>query len=86
MTFKTNLYDAHTLPEVIGQIQKLTGKRPKTATVDRGYKGKQQVPYDAQTTALLIKREKTKTHRRRAAIEPIIGHLKADHRVWLRTF
>ena len=89
MTFKTNLYDAHTLPEVIGQIEKLTGKRPKTATVDRGYKGKQQVG----TTKILTpkpplkkdsayqKRKKRKQHRRRAAIEPIIGHLKADHRV-----
>jgi len=60
----------------------------KTATVDRGYKGKQQVG------ATIInmpkpplkkdndyqKRKKRKHHRRRAAIEPIIGHLKSDHR------
>ena len=88
MTFKTNLYDAHTLPQVIEQTRRLTGKVPKTATVDRGYKGKQQVG----STQILMpkpplkkdneyqKRKKRKHHRRRAAIEPIIGHLKQDHR------
>lgn len=89
MTFKTNLYDTHTLPQVIEQTRRLTGKVPKTATVDRGYKGKQQVG----STQILMpkpplkkdteyqKRKKRKHHRRRAAIEPIIGHLKTDHRV-----
>ncbi len=88
MTFKTNVYDGHTLEEVLQQTQNLTGKRPKTATVDRGYKGKQII----ETTQINIpkpplkkdsqyqKRKKRKHFRRRAAIEPIIGHLKADHR------
>ncbi|GLB53896.1 hypothetical protein NBRC110019_29370 [Neptunitalea chrysea] len=89
MTFKTNVYDGHTLEEVLQQAQTLTGKSLKTATVDRGYQGKQQV---GNTQILLPKpplkrdsayqkRKKRKHHRRRAAIEPIIGHLKADHRV-----
>ena len=43
MTFKTNVYDGHTLADVLDQVEQLTGKRPKTATVDRGYKGKQMV-------------------------------------------
>ena len=43
MTFKTNMYDGHTLPSVINQVERLTGKVPKTATVDRGYKGKQNI-------------------------------------------
>lgn len=89
MTFTTNLYDTHTLDAVIGQATKLTGKAPKTATVDRGYKGKQRVG----TTQLLMpkpplkkdnayqKKKKRRHHRRRAAIEPVIGHLKTDHRV-----
>lgn len=89
MTFKTNVYDGHTLEEVLQQAETLTGKSLKTATVDRGYLGKQQV---GNTQVLLPKpplkrdcayqkRKKRKHHRRRAAIEPIIGHLKADHRV-----
>jgi IS5 family transposase len=88
MTFKTNVYDGHTLEEVLQQASAITGKAPKTATVDRGYQGKQQVgstqihlpkPPLKRDTAYQ-KRKKRKHHRRRAAIEPIIGHLKADHR------
>ena len=89
MTFKTNKYDGHTLEEVLKQTVRLTGQKPKTATVDRGYKGKQSVgdtqinipkPPLKRDTAYQ-KRKKRKHFRRRAAIEPIIGHLKADHRV-----
>jgi len=89
MTFKTNVYDGHTLADVLDQVEQLTGKRPKTATVDRGYKGKQMVgvtkinipkpPLKRDTE--YQKRKKRKHFRRRAAIEPIIGHLKQDHRV-----
>lgn len=43
MTFKTNVYDGHTLEGALQQTTALTGKAPKTATVDRGYQGKQQV-------------------------------------------
>ena len=89
MTFTTNVYDGHTLPDVLEQVEVLTGKRPKTATVDRGYKGKQMVgstkinipkpPLKKDTE--YQKRKERKYFRRRAAIEPIIGHLKQDHRV-----
>jgi IS5 family transposase len=88
MTFKTNIYDGHTLEDVLSQTEQLTGKAPKTATVDRGYKGKQAVgntlinipkpPLKRDTP--YQKRKKRKHFRRRAAIEPVIGHLKSDHR------
>jgi len=89
MTFKENFYDGHTLPDVLKQTAKLTGITPKTATVDRGYQGKQMVgPTRINIPKAPLKkdndyqkRKKRKHHRRRAAIEPIIGHLKADHRV-----
>lgn len=92
MTFKTNVYDGHTLPEVLKQTEELTGKRPKSATVDRGYKGKQMIgttkinipkpPLKKDTPYQKRKKRKKRKHfRRRAAIEPIIGHLKQDHRV-----
>lgn len=88
MTFKKNVYDGHTLEEVLEQTTTLTGKVPKTATVDRGYQGKQQI---GQTRIYLPKpplkrdstyqiRKKRGHHHRKAAIEPIIGHLKSDHR------
>lgn len=89
MTFKTNVYDGHTLEDVLIQTEKLTGKAPKNAWVDRGYKGKQLV---GQTIINMPKpplkkdneyqkRKKRKHFRKRAAIEPIIGHLKQDYRV-----
>jgi len=89
MTFKTNVYDGHTLGDVLIQTEKLTGKAPKNAWVDRGYKGKQLV---GQTIINMPKpplkkdneyqkRKKRKHFRKRAAIEPIIGHLKQDYRV-----
>lgn len=88
MTFTTNVYDGHTLEDVLQQVNKLTGRTPKTATVDRGYKGKQVVENTQinrpkpplKRDSPYQKRKKRKHHRRRAAIEPIIGHLKADHR------
>ena len=89
MTFTSNKYDGHTLEEVLQQSSRLIGKTPKTATVDRGYKGKQMVgatkinmpkpPLKKDNN--YQRRKKRKHHRRRAAIEPIIGHLKTDHRV-----
>ena len=94
MTFTTNVYDGHTLPDVLEQVEVLTGKRPKTATVDRGYKGKQMVgstkinipkpPLKKDTE--YQKRKKRKYFRRRAAIEPIIGHLKQDHWLFFQTW
>ena len=83
------MYDGHTLEPVLNQVEHLTEKTPKTATVDRGYKGKQtigstkiQMPKPPlKKDNAYQKRKKRKHHRRRAAIEPIISHLKHDHRV-----
>ena len=88
MTFATNVYDGHTLEDVLEQTKNLTGKTPKTATVDKGYKGKQMVANTQinipkpplKKDSEYQKRKKKKYFRRRAAIEPIIGHLKSDHR------
>ena len=43
MTFEKNMYDGPTLDAVLKQTQLLTGNYPKTATVDRGYKGTNKV-------------------------------------------
>ena len=76
-----NPYDGHTLRDVIDQTQKLTGREIERAYVDKGYRG-----HDTQNTRRVfisgqkrgvfgvIKREL----RRRSAIEPVIGHLKAE--------
>jgi len=89
MTFSENIYDGHTLEPALKQVAQLTGKFPETATADRGYKGKNQIentqiirpskPLKRDT--VYQKRKKRRHCKRRAAIEPVISHLKADHRV-----
>jgi IS5 family transposase len=76
-----NPYDGHTLRDVIEDTQKLTGCEIERGYVDKGYRG-----HDAQNPRRVfisgqkrgvfgtIKREL----RRRSAIEPVIGHLKAE--------
>ncbi len=88
MTFEDNPYDGHTLDAVLRQTHWLTGRYPKTATVDRGYKGAKNVEGTTivkpskplKSDNAYQKRKKRKHCRRRAAIEPVIGHVKHDHR------
>lgn len=84
-----NLHDSHTLPEVLQHIESSRGKAVKQAVCDRGYRGKQMVNGTSITLPKKpLKRDnryqrdkKRKQCRRRAAIEPIIGHLKSDYRL-----
>ena len=84
-----NIYDYHTLPDVLKHIEGSRGSPVKTAVCDRGYKGKNKV---GDTDIVLPKKplkrdnryqrdKKRKQCKRRAAIEPIIGHLKTDFRL-----
>lgn len=74
-------YDGHTLGTVITETQALTGVEIKRAYVDKGYIGHNapkplRVFRSGQKRGVhgQIKREL----RRRAAIEPVIGHLKSE--------
>ncbi|HMY84578.1 MAG TPA: IS5 family transposase [Saprospiraceae bacterium] len=86
-----NEYDGHTLPAVIEQIQRMTNKIPKVAKVDRGYRGKIEIegmkiliPGTPKKKESYYKRNKlSKAHKKRAGIEPVIGHINADHRLKL---
>lgn len=84
INFTETLHDSKTLPEALEQYQRLTGKEADNVFVDRGYKGlptyktsKIHVPRPDKK----ISRSKRKQHSRRAAIEPVIGHLKTDYRL-----
>lgn len=89
LSFQGNPFDGHTLPAVLSQVESIVGQRPSMAICDRGYKGQRQI----ETTRVIIpesgkgpkteheKRKARERFRRRAAIEPIIGHLKNDHRM-----
>jgi IS5 family transposase len=83
-----NDYDAHTLEPAINQQQRLTGQVLNNNYVDRGYRGIKNV---LGTNIIVADNSKNNTayqkqklrhgFRRRAAIEPRIGHLKSDHRL-----
>jgi len=84
-----NVYDGHTLPGVLNQAQRVREKPIARAVCDRGYRGVSQV---GDTAIILpkppLKRDtryqrdkKRQRCRRRAAIEPLIGHLKSDFRL-----
>ena len=84
-----NMHDSHTLAEVLSHIEVTRGSAVKTAVCDRGYRGKSKVNETRiQLPKKPLKRDnryqrdkKRKQCRRRAAIEPIIGHLKSDFRL-----
>lgn len=82
--FTQTLHDSKTIPDVLEQYERLNGKEAKDVFVDRGYKGIKQ--YKASTIHVPvvdkdITKSKRKKHSRRAAIEPVIGHLKQDYRL-----
>ena len=84
INFTQTLHDSKTIPEVLEQYERLNGKEAKEVFVDRGYKGVNQ--YKASTIHVPIPdknitKAQRKKHSRRAAIEPMIGHLKQDYRL-----
>jgi len=88
MAFEENLYDGHTLEPQLTQVNELTDRLPKTALVDRGYRGRKhilgvniEIPGSGKGKTPYKKAIERQKFRRRAAIEPIIGHLKYDHRM-----
>ena len=89
LAFEKNVFDGHTVPAVLAQIKRLLGRAPAIGIADRGYRGKSKVNdtqivtpkparKNASTDAIALAR---KRFRRRAGIEPVIGHLKSDHRL-----
>ena len=88
-----NLYDGDALRPALAQTRAITDHQPAKAIVDRGYRGRKEV----DGTEVLLpgkpkpgqsKRESAKMRarfRRRAAIEPVISHLKHQYRL-LRCF
>jgi len=84
-----NEHDSKTLQAALSHANKYRTKKIKEATCDRGYRGVKEVdgtviciPGTPKKRDTKYQREqKRKKFRRRAAIEPVIGHLKSDHRL-----
>ena len=89
INIEKNVHDSKTLQPALEQQQRLTGIILKNNFVDRGYRGVKEV----LGTKIIIpdtptkertaygKQKLRKGFKRRAAIEPKIGHLKQDHRL-----
>ena len=93
-SFPGNPYDGHVLSAQLEQTSNLLqdlGRSPKQVIVDLGYRG-----VDADNPGVQIihrgkykslDRHEKRLLKRRQAIEPLIGHVKADHRMdrcWLQ--
>lgn len=81
-----NPFDGHTLKGALKQIKRLVGWEAQNAYCDKGYKGN---PKQLGNTSIhLANRRKSsmkpsewRWFKRRAAVEPVIGHMKQDNRM-----
>src|SRR5213595_1769347 len=81
-----NPYDGHTLETVIPEMEALIGNIIERLVLDKGYRGHNAPPdYKFRVFISGQKRRVTpkikREMRRRSAIEPVIGHLKSEHRM-----
>jgi len=79
-----NPFDGHTLAPMVADLERLTGVETRRIHVDKGYRGhrhKQKfrvwISGQVRHVTAVIRREM----KRRAAIEPVIGHVKGEHRM-----
>lgn len=78
-----NPYDGHTLATVIPEMEALVGNTLDRILADKGYRG-HNAPPDYKFRVFISGQKRGVTPkikrqlRRRAAVEPVIGHLKAE--------
>jgi transposase, IS5 family len=84
-SFTGNPYDGHTLDAQIKQVEQMIGQCVQQVHVDMGYRGHD---YCGPVAVHVDKRSRGRTPwplwrwmKRRAAVEPSIGHLKNEHRL-----
>jgi IS5 family transposase len=81
-----NPYDGHTLATVIPEMEALIGNAIERLLADKGYRG-HNAPADYKFRVFTSGQKRRMTPkikrelRRRSAVEPVIGHLKSEHRM-----
>src|SRR3977135_2988468 len=81
-----NPYDGHTLAPAIPEDETLVGNTISRILADKGYRG-HNAPPNHRFRVLISGQKRGVTPsikrqlRRRSAVEPVIGHLKAEHRL-----
>jgi IS5 family transposase len=85
LAFHGNPYDGHTLKQTLDQVERVTNLAPHQAVCDLGYRGNN---YEGDCRVLIVNRYRKsvptsikKWLKRRSAVEPVIGHLKHEHRM-----
>ena len=87
-----NPFDGHTLGPVIAELESQTGVTTRRIHVDKGYRGHNHLEkFRVWITGQSLPRTRSGVRRvtrpirremkRRAAVEPVIGHTKAEHRL-----
>lgn len=84
-----NEYDGHTIDKAMAQVDRIYGRKVRILAGDRGYRGQEKtgetkimIPdVPKATDSAYMKSKKHAFFRKRAGIEPVIGHCKADHRL-----
>jgi IS5 family transposase len=79
-----NPFDGHILGPVVAELEQLTGVETHRIHVDKGYSGHNHPRKFRVRITAQVRRVTTQIRRemkRRAAVEPVIGHLKAEHRM-----
>lgn len=84
-----NEYDGHTIDKSMEQVNRIYGRRVRLLAGDRGYRGQQRsgntevvIPgVPKASDSAYAKKKKREMFRKRAGIEPVIGHCKSDHRL-----
>ncbi|MDR3000464.1 MAG: IS5 family transposase, partial [Fibromonadaceae bacterium] len=87
--FIDSIFDGHTIKPLLSQMQSNGIVLPKEIACDRGGKGQSEImgvkiliPFTPKKTDTASQKNTLRRkHRRRAAIEPIIGHMKSDFRM-----
>ncbi|MGR3317629.1 MAG: IS5 family transposase [Candidatus Anammoxibacter sp.] len=88
-SFEANPHDSKTIEPLLAQMKSNLDYTPQELIYDRGGKGQKQIGNTIISTPSkplkkdndYQKRKKRQKFRRRAAIEPVIGHLKTDFRM-----
>jgi IS5 family transposase len=84
LNFTETMHDSKTIPKVLEQYERINGKQANEVFVDRGYRGissyKESKIYVPKRNINITEQQRNR-HSKRAAIEPIIGHLKQQYRL-----
>jgi IS5 family transposase len=79
---RSNPYDGATLKPALRQVERLTAVKPKEVFADKGYRGSEHHPEGVEvyiSGRKRLSRRLAKLLKRRAAVEPVIGHCKQEH-------